>query len=188
LPDSSLSLTLKPLLSHGKMTALVRDIMTEVWKPSVTVAAIIEHEGRFLMIEEQAADGLRLNQPAGHLEEGEALTHAVIREALEESAHDFAPTALIGIYMSRNVSSQRGTPQATYLRVAFAGTLGQQHDRPLDTGIARTLWMTREELATCPERHRSPLVLRCIDDYLAGQRAPLSLLYTDVSVLGVAHG
>jgi 8-oxo-dGTP pyrophosphatase MutT (NUDIX family) len=169
------------------MTPLAKEIMTEVWKPSVTVAAIIEHEGRFLMIEEQAADGLRLNQPAGHLEEGEALTQAVVREALEESAHDFEPTALVGMYMSRNVSSKRNGPQSTYLRFAFAGTLGAQHDQALDTGIVRTLWMTRDELAACQERHRSPLVLRCIDDYLAGQRAPLTLLYTDVSVSGVAH-
>jgi 8-oxo-dGTP pyrophosphatase MutT (NUDIX family) len=170
------------------MTPLAKEIMIEVWKPSVTVAAIIEHEGRFLMIEEQAADGLRLNQPAGHLEEGEALTQAVVREALEESAHDFEPTALIGMYMSRNVSSKRSGTQTTYLRFAFTGTLGAQHDQPLDAGIVRTLWMTRDELAACPERHRSPLVLRCIDDYLAGQRAPLTLLYTDTSVFGVAHG
>ncbi len=162
--------------------------MTDVWKPSVTVAAIIEHEGRFLMIEEQAADGLRLNQPAGHLEQGEALTQAVVREALEESAHDFTPTALIGMYLSRNVSSKRSAVQTTYLRFAFTGTLGQRHERALDTGIVRTLWMTHAELAACPERHRSPLVLRCIDDYLAGQRAPLSLLYTDASICEVDHG
>jgi len=173
--------------------------MTEVWKPSVTVAAIIEREGHFLMIEEQAGDGLRLNQPAGHLDEGEALTQAVVREALEESAYDFEPTALIGMYMSRNVSSARVVTDTTYLRFAFAGKLGDKHDRPLDTGIVRTLWMTRDEIAACAERHRSPLVLRCIDDYLSGQRAPLSLLYTDASVttaavkeatgaIGVTHG
>lgn len=166
--------------------------MTDVWKPSVTVAAIIEREGRFLMIEEQASDGLRLNQPAGHLDEGETLTQAVVREALEESAHDFEPTALIGMYMSRNVSSARtginGGVDTTYLRFAFAGKLGQLHDRPLDTGIVRTLWMTRDEIAACSERHRSPLVLRCIDDYLSGQRAPLSLLYTDASVTAAVHG
>ncbi len=169
--------------------------MSEVWKPSVTVAAIIEREGRFLMIEEQAGDGLRLNQPAGHLDQGEMLTQAVVREALEESAHDFEPTALVGMYMSRNVSSSRGGADTTYLRFAFAGKLGAQHDRPLDDGIVRTLWMTRDEIAACRERHRSPLVLRCVDDYLSGQRAPLSLLYTDASVTaavgidaGVAHG
>ncbi|WP_034295506.1 NUDIX hydrolase [Herbaspirillum sp. RV1423] len=165
--------------------------MTEVWKPSVTVAAIIEREGRFLMIEEQAGDGVRLNQPAGHLDEGEALTHAVIRETLEESAHDFEPTALVGMYMSRNVSSMRGGIDTTYLRFAFAGKLGAQHDRPLDAGILRTLWMTRDEIAACCERHRSPLALRCVDDYLSGQRAPLSLLYTDASVHvanGALHG
>lgn len=166
--------------------------MSEVWKPSVTVAAIIEREGRFLMIEEQAGDGLRLNQPAGHLEQGEALTQAVVREALEESAHDFEPTALVGMYMSRNVSSSRGGgADTTYLRFAFAGKLGAQHDLPLDDGIVRTLWMTRDEIAACRERHRSPLVLRCVDDYLSGQRAPLSLLHTDASVQaadGAMHG
>ena len=153
----------------------------------MTVAAIIEHEGRFLLVEEQAADGLRLNQPAGHLEQGEALSQAVVREALEETACDFTPTALVGMYMSRNVSSKRAGDQVTYLRFAFAGTLGTQHDRALDSGIVRTLWMTREEIAACPQRHRSPLVLRCIDDYLAGQRAPLSLLYTDASIAGEHH-
>jgi len=167
--------------------------MLDVWKPSVTVAAIVEHDGRFLLVEKQAADGLRLNQPAGHLEEGEALTQAVVRETLEETAFGFTPTALVGMYMSRNVSSQRSNAGVTYLRFAFAGTLGAQYDRALDTGIVRTLWMTRDELAACPERHRSPLVLRCVDDYLAGQRAPLSLLYTDASVgaessIGDNHG
>jgi len=162
--------------------------MTEVWKPSVTVAAIIEHEGRFLMVEEEAGDGLRLNQPAGHLEPGEALTEAVVRETLEETACDFVPTALVGMYLSCNVSSRRAEADVTYLRFAFAGTLGLQHDRALDSGIVGTRWMTRDALAACPERHRSPLVLRCIDDYLAGQRAPLSLLHTDASVAAARGG
>ena len=162
--------------------------MSEVWKPSVTVAAVIERDGRFLMIEEQAADGLRLNQPAGHLEEAEAITQAVIREVLEESAFGFEPTELIGMYLTRSVSSVRGGPQTTYLRFAFTGNLGQLHDRPLDEGIVRTLWLTRDELAACQERHRSPMVLRCVDDYLRGQRAPLSLLYTDASISGATYG
>ena len=167
--------------------------MLDVWKPSVTVAAIVERDGRFLLVEEQAADGLRLNQPAGHLEQGEALTAAVVRETLEETAFGFSPPALVGMYMSRNVSSQKANADVTYLRFAFAGTLGAAVDRPLDTGIVRTLWMSRDELAACPHRHRSPLVLRCIDDYIAGQRAPLSLLYTDASVVatnsdGGSHG
>lgn len=158
--------------------------MSNIWKPSVTVAAVICQNGRFLMVEEESADGIRLNQPAGHLDEGESLIEAVIRETREETAHDFTPDALIGMYMSRSVSSKRTNLDATYLRVAFTGTLGMQHDQPLDTGIIRTLWMSRDELAACTERHRSPLVLQCIDDYLNGQRAPLELIYTHTSVTG----
>jgi 8-oxo-dGTP pyrophosphatase MutT (NUDIX family) len=158
--------------------------MSTIWKPSVTVAAVICHQGRFLMVEEESGDGIRLNQPAGHLDEGESLIDAVIRETLEETAYNFRPSALIGTYMSRAVSSNRTGLEATYLRFAFTGELGEKMDRPLDTGIIRTLWMTRDELAACKERHRSPLVLQCIDDYLAGQHAPLALIYTHHSVNG----
>ncbi|MRT30266.1 NUDIX hydrolase [Herbaspirillum sp. CAH-3] len=162
--------------------------MSEVWKPSVTVAAIIERDGRFLMVEEHGAGGLRINQPAGHLEPGESLIEAAVREALEESAHVFTPTALVGTYLSRNVSSSRGGLSVTYLRFAFAGTVGEALDRTLDEGIVRAVWMTRDELVACAERHRSPLVLRCVDDYLAGQRAPLELVHTDPSAIGALPG
>nr|WP_198982941.1 NUDIX hydrolase [Herbaspirillum sp. ASV7] len=158
--------------------------MSEVWKPSVTVAAIIERQGRFLMVEEHSGDGLRINQPAGHLEAGESLLDAVVREALEESAHVFTPTALVGTYLSRNVSSSRGGLSVTYLRFAFAGNVGEPLERALDEGILRTLWMTRDELAACADRHRSPLVLRCVDDYLRGQRAALELVHADPSAIG----
>ncbi|NUU00477.1 NUDIX hydrolase [Herbaspirillum robiniae] len=158
--------------------------MSEVWKPSVTVAAIIERQGRFLMVEEQSGDAIRINQPAGHLEPGESLLDAVVREALEESAHPFTPTALVGTYLSRNVSSSRGGMSVTYLRFAFAGTVGERLERELDEGILRTVWMTRDELAACADRHRSPLVLRCVDDWLCGQRAPLELVHTDPSAIG----
>ncbi|WP_050468197.1 NUDIX hydrolase [Herbaspirillum chlorophenolicum] len=158
--------------------------MSEVWKPSVTVAAIIEQQGRFLMVEEQSGGAIRINQPAGHLEPGESLLDAVVREALEESARVFAPTALVGTYLSRNVVSSRGGMSVTYLRFAFAGSVGEPLDRVLDEGILRTVWMTRDELATCTERHRSPLVLRCVDDYLRGQRAPLELVHADPSAIG----
>lgn len=160
--------------------------MSDVWKPSVTVAAVMEREGRFLMVEEHAGDGLRINQPAGHLDEGETLIQAVVREALEESACDFKPVSLVGIYMSRNVSSTRGGIDNTYLRFAFAGEVGVRHERALDEGIVRTLWLTRDEIAARRAQHRSPLVLRCVDDYLSGMRAPLSLLYWDSSVTGAA--
>ncbi|KAF1035582.1 MAG: Phosphatase NudJ [Herbaspirillum frisingense] len=158
--------------------------MSEVWKPSVTVAAIIERQGRFLMVEEYSGDAIRINQPAGHLEPGESLVQAVVREALEESAHVFTPTALVGTYLSRNVSSSRGGMSVTYLRFAFAGSVGEPLEQALDEGILRAVWMTRDELAACAERHRSPLVLRCVDDYLRGQRAPLALVHTDPSALG----
>lgn len=155
----------------------------EVWKPSVTVAAVIERDGHFLLVEEETSDGIRFNQPAGHLDPNESLIDAVARETLEEAAYDFTPTALLGMYMSRYLSS-RTKQEVTYLRFAFTGELGRSHDRPLDHGILRTVWMTREEMLTCQEKHRSPLVLRCVDDYLAGKRAPLSIIYTHPSVTG----
>lgn len=155
--------------------------MSHVWKPSVTVAAVIERDGRFLLIEEETSDGIRLNQPAGHLDPHESLPDAVVREVLEETAYDFTPTALVGMYMS-TYHSVRLKQDVTYLRFAFCGTAGARHDRPLDHGILRTMWMTRDEIAACQERHRSPLLLQCIDDYLRGQRAPLELVHTHASV------
>lgn len=161
--------------------------MSDVWKPSVTVAAIIERDGRFLLVEEETSDGIRFNQPAGHLDPNESLIEAVARETLEEAAYDFSPTSLIGMYMSRYLSSRTGK-EVTYLRFAFGGELGAAHDRKLDEGILRTVWMTREEMLACQEKHRSPLVLRCVDDYLAGKGAPLSLIYTHPSAIGVFNG
>jgi 8-oxo-dGTP pyrophosphatase MutT (NUDIX family) len=155
--------------------------MPNIWKPSVTVAAVIERDGRFLLIEEETSEGVKLNQPAGHLDPLESLEQAVVREVLEETAHDFTPTALVGMYMSRYCSKRRGT-DVTYLRFTYCGTAGKEHDQPLDHGIIRTLWMTRDEIAACEERHRSPIVLRCVDDYLAGKRAPLELVHTHLSV------
>ena len=144
-----------------------------IWKPNTTVAAIVHQDGKFLMVEEDTADGLRINQPAGHLEQGETLFDAVQRETLEETAYHFEPTELLGIY-----HWQRPDRDITYLRFAFVGTLGE-HDagRALDTGIIRALWMTRAELAASQHLHRSPQVLRCVDDYLAGQRYPLALIH-----------
>jgi 8-oxo-dGTP pyrophosphatase MutT (NUDIX family) len=157
--------------------------MTAIWKPSVTVAAIIERDGLFLLIEEETCEGLRFNQPAGHLEQNESLQQAVVRETLEETAHDFSPNALVGMYMSRTISSRTGQ-DLTYLRFAFTGELGQRHDQALDHGIVRTLWMSHEQIMACQNRHRSVLVMQCVDDYLLGKRAPLSLLYTHPAVLG----
>ncbi len=155
--------------------------MPRIWKPSVTVAAVIERAGLFLLVEEETSEGVRLNQPAGHLDPHESLEQAVVRETLEETAHEFTPSALVGMYMSRYQSLRSGL-DVTYLRFTFCGEVGQLHDRPLDHGIIRTLWMSRSEMAACPERHRSPLVLQCVDDYLAGKRTPLALLHTHESV------
>ena len=150
------------------------------WKPSVTVAAVIEREGRFLLVEEHTPEGLRLNNPAGHLDPGESLLQAVVREALEETACAFTPTHLLGSYLAR---LQRGGDDITYLRFAFVGNVcAPEPGRALDTGIVRTLWLTPGEIEASRERHRSPLVWHCVQDHLAGRRYPLELLVTDASV------
>ncbi len=157
-------------------------IMNTRWKPSVTVAAIIERDGRYLLVEEETPEGLRLNNPAGHLDPGESPAQGVARETLEETAHAFAPTALVGIYLSRFLRESTGE-DVTYLRFAFCGELGAfDPERRLDTGIVRTLWMTPDELRASADRHRSPLVLRCIEDHLAGRRLPLDAVTTDLTV------
>lgn len=152
------------------------------WRPSVTVAAVVEQGGRFLLVEEDTADGLRLNNPAGHLDPGESPAQAVVRETLEETAHPFHPTALVGVYLSRFERPALGL-DVTYLRFAFAGTVGERiAGRALDTGIHRTLWLTADEMRAEHARMRSPLVLRCLDDFLGGRRYPLDLLTTDPGV------
>lgn len=144
-----------------------------IWKPHVTVAAIIEKEGRFLLVEEDTPDGVLLNQPAGHLEPGESLLAAVRRETLEESAWHFEPQHLVGIYQWRPPAHD-----LTYLRFSFAGALLEHEPaRTLDTGILGTHWLTAEEIALSRARHRSPLVYDCVRDYLSGVRYPLALLH-----------
>ena len=150
------------------------------WKPNVTVAAIIERDGRFLLVEEQTPEGLKLNSPAGHLDPGESPADGCARETLEETAHAFTPTALVGIYMAR--AGVRGE-DVTYMRFAFCGELGQRvQGRALDHGIERTLWMSPDEIRASRARHRSPLLLQCMEDYLAGARHPLALIHVDPSV------
>ena len=155
---------------------------SERFRPSVTVAAIIESGGRYLLVEEHTPEGLRLNNPAGHLEPGESPLQGVVREALEETARAFAPQALVGVYLSRFQRPATGE-DVTYLRFAFCGGVGEaQTGRALDTGIVRTLWLTPDEVRASAARHRSPLVLRCAEDYLAGQRFALGLIHTDATV------
>jgi len=156
--------------------------MDKRWKPNVTVAAIIAREGRYLLVEEHTPEGLRLNNPAGHLDPAESPAQACAREALEETTHLFEPTHLVGVYLSRFQRESTGE-DVTYLRLAFGGDLGEaQAGRSLDSGIVRTVWMTPDEVRASRERHRSPLVLRCIEDHLAGQRFGLDAIHTDPSV------
>jgi len=143
-----------------------------IWKPNVVVAAIVERDGKFLLVEEQADGRLVLNQPAGHLDEGESLMDAVVRETLEETAWHFVPESLLGIYRWPHPSKG-----ATYLRFAFIGRVTRHEpERGLDRDIVRTLWLTPEEIRSERARHRSPQVERCLNDYLAGSRYPLELL------------
>ena len=154
------------------------------WSPTVTVAAIIEDRGalgsRYLLVEEETPEGLRLNNPAGHLEPGETPLQGVVREALEETARAFVPDALLGIYLARFVRAQE---DVTYLRIAFAGRVGDPlPGRKLDREIVRTLWLTAEEIRAESARLRSPLVLRCIEDHRAGRRFALDLVQADGSL------
>lgn len=142
------------------------------WIPHVTVAAIIEENQRFLLVEEESEAGIAVfNQPAGHWDEGETLVHATIRETLEETAYHFQPENVIGVYHHTGANSR-----TTYLRICFSGKLcGHEPNRALDKGILRAVWMTRDEIAQ-NERLRSPMVLKCVDDYLDGHSYPLSLI------------
>ncbi|MDM0019818.1 NUDIX hydrolase [Variovorax saccharolyticus] len=151
------------------------------WKPNVTVAAVIERQGRYLLVEEETPDGLLLNTPAGHLDPGESPADGCVRETLEETAHHFTPTALVGIYLARS----RQPEDITYLRFAFTGTLGAfEPARALDHGIVRTLWLTVDEIRASTARHRSPLLLQGVEDHLAGKRYPLELVRVDPSLKG----
>ena len=149
-----------------------------IWKPDVTVAAVVERVGARLV----------LNQPAGHLENGESLVQAVIRETIEETAWQFVPEAVVGVYLWNQCPGSADSPGRSFLRVAFLGDV-VHHDanRPLDDGIERAVWLTRQQLAAHASRLRSPLVMRCIDDYLAGRRYPLDLLAHLAETPGVAE-
>ena len=143
-----------------------------LWRPSVTVAAVIERGGRFLLVEE-IADGRRvLNQPAGHLDQGESLVQAVTREVLEETAHCIRPTGLVGIYRWYYPPED-----VTFLRFCFSvEILETDKNRNLDKEIVALHWLTAGELGEKSAMHRSPLVQQCVDDYLSGRRFPLDIL------------
>ena len=146
------------------------------------MAAVIEKDGRYLMIEEMTRDGLRINNPAGGLEPGESPVDGAVREALEETACHFTPEAFLGVYMARNPDSERG-PGVTYMRFAFCGTASDPvPGRTLDSPVVRTLWMTFDEIVAATPRLRGPLVLQCIADHRAGRRLPLDAIFTHPSV------
>jgi len=150
--------------------------MTE-WKPSVTVAAVIEAEGRFLLVEEVQDGRHVLNQPAGHLDPGERLIEACVREVMEETAHHFVPEALVGVY--RYIYTPK---DITFLRFTFSGrTDGVEAGRSLDKEIVRTHWLTHDEIAARVAEHRTPLVMQCIDDHRAGRHFPLAVLSKEFS-------
>ena len=143
-----------------------------VSRPAITVATIVERDGKYLFVEEETRAGRKLNQPAGHLESGESLPAAAVRETLEETAWSVTPTALVGIY--RWEAADNG---ATFVRFTFAAD-ARTHDplRVLDVGIVRAVWLTYDEVVARRHDHRSPLVQRCIDDYRAGARWPLTFV------------
>jgi 8-oxo-dGTP pyrophosphatase MutT (NUDIX family) len=147
-----------------------------IWKPSVTVAAVIERNGKFLLVQENIEGKLVLNQPAGHLDPGESLVEGCRREALEETAHRFEPAGLVGIYRWYYAPKD-----VTYLRFCFHGRAGEAVDRALDKEIVALQWLTVEELRQRKAEHRSALVQKCVDDYLAGQSFPLDVFSAEYS-------
>ena len=155
---------------HNAQSDAMRE--NQLTRPAVTVATIVVHDGAFLLVEEETRDGVRLNQPAGHLEAGETLVDAAVRETLEETGYRIALTALVGIYRW-----QAPVAGATFVRFAFAGeVIAHEAGRALDDGIVRALWLPYDDLAARRDTHRSPLVLRCVDDYRAGLWRPLDLV------------
>lgn len=148
-----------------------------IWKPNVTVAAVIERNGQFLVVEETSADGPVINQPAGHLEQYESFEAAVIRETLEETGYELTPTAIIGSYLWLNEVNQ-----TTYLRTTYVGSVSDEPlSTTLDDGIICASWMTREQLENQSHRLRSPVILQTIDQYLLGNVYPLSIMQSYIN-------
>ena len=143
-----------------------------IWRPNVTVAAVIEKAGRYLLVEEQTSNGLLFNQPAGHLEPGESIIHGAVRETLEETGYTFVPRSVLGIYHWHSLAED-----TTFIRFAFSGSVsGHDPGRALDTGIVRAGWFGLDEIRNMTYCHRSPLVMKCIEDHLAGKGCPLDIL------------
>jgi len=143
------------------------------WHPHATVAVIVEMEGKFLLVEERSSGEIVFNQPAGHIEEGETFIEAACRETLEESAWHVSPKYLTGFYVYKS-----GNNNTTYHRACFyAEAVKHEPERELDEGIIRAVWMTRDEIVAHTDKLRSPMVLKCIDDYLAGKQYPLDLIH-----------
>lgn len=147
-----------------------------MYKPEITVATVIEQGGRFLLVEEETEQGIQLNQPAGHLEADESIQEAAVRETLEETSYHVAPDSLVGIYLLQYTLEK--SEKISFLRFTFSGKIVSERDQPLDSDILRAVWLTYEELVASRHRHRSKLVLKSVEDYLKGQRVPLSVLST----------
>ena len=143
------------------------------WLPHVTVSAIIEKDNRFLLVEEMTESGVKINQPSGHLEYGESLEEACSREVLEETGWQFRPTNITGVY----VLPGKDIHQTTYVRVCFKGILLEQSHHNLDQEIIQTIWMSKQDVNSSENKHRSILVKKSIDDYLSGQSCSLDLLH-----------
>jgi 8-oxo-dGTP pyrophosphatase MutT (NUDIX family) len=178
--------TMRPTIGPATNPAPDPTTGAERWRPSVTVAAVIAHAGRYLLVEEHTPEGLRLNNPAGHLDPGESPLQGVVRETLEETARLFAPEALVGVYLARFIRparDDRAAEDITYLRFAYCGAVGEAiAGRALDTPVVRTLWLTPEEIAARRADWRSDLVGRCIADHRVGRRYPLELVQADASL------
>jgi len=148
-----------------------------VWTPHATVATIVERDGRFLLVEEESGGRVVLNQPAGHIEENELFLDAAVRETLEETGWHVRPTYLVGLYVHQ--SAHNGV---TYHRTCYAAqALSHEQERPLDDGIIAAHWLTRDEIVARSAELRSEMVLKCIDDYLAGRRYPLEFIFESLS-------